>query len=186
MLVPWKESYDKPRQCIKKERHHFANKDLYSQSYGFSGSHVQMWGLDHEEGWVQKNWCFQIVVLEKSKFLALQRSNQSILKEINPEDSLEGLMLKLNLQYFGHLIQRASSLEKTLVLGKIEGRRRKGWQRTRLLDGITDSMDKSLSKLRRWWRIGKPGVLQSMGLQRVGCDWATELNWGPPMLPKMT
>ena len=96
-----------------------------------------------------------------------RRSNQSILKEITPECSLEGLMLKLKLQYFGHLMWRTDSFEKTLMLGKIEGRRRRGWQRMRWLDCITDSI---------WWR-GNPGVLQSMGSKRVGHDWATELNW---------
>ena len=98
-------------------------------------------------------------------------------KGISSEYSLEGLMLKLKLQYFDHLMQRADSLEKTLMLGKIDGRRRRGWQRMRLLDGITDSMDMSLSKLGSWWWTGKPGMLQSMGLQRVWHDWATELNW---------
>ena len=92
-----------------------------------------------------------------------RRSNQSILKEINPEYSLERLMLKLKLQYFGYLMWRADSLEKTLMLGKIEGRRKRGQQTKRWLDGITDSMDKSLSISGRWWRTGKPRLLQSMG-----------------------
>ena len=106
-----------------------------------------------------------------------RRSNQSILKEISPGCSLEGLMLKLNLQYFGHLMLRADSLEKTLILGKIEGRRRRGWQKVRWLDGITDSMDMGLVDSGSWWWTGRPGVLWFMGLQRVGHNWATELNW---------
>ena len=106
-----------------------------------------------------------------------RRSNQSILKEISPGCSLEGMMLKLKLRYFGHLMQRADSLEKTLMLGGIGGRRRRGWQRMRWLDGITDSMDVSLSEFGSWWWTGRPGVLRFMGSQRVGHDWATELNW---------
>ena len=106
-----------------------------------------------------------------------RRSNQSILKEISPEYSLEGLMLKLKLQHFGHVMQRADSLEKTLMLGKIEGRRRRGQQRMRWLDGITNSMDMGWVDSRSWWWTGSPGVLRSMGLQRVGHDWVTELNW---------
>jgi len=105
-----------------------------------------------------------------------RRSNQSILKEISPEYSLEGLLLKLKLQYFGHLMWRADSLEKILMLGGIGGRRRRGQQRLRWLDGITDSMDVSLSS-GSWWWTGKPDMLQSMGLQRDDRhDWATELN----------
>ena len=110
----------------QKQKHHFANKGLYSQSYGFSSSHVWVWELEHKEGWVPKNWCFQTVVLEKTLESPLdsKESNQSTLKEINPEYSLEGLMLKL--QYFDHLMWRANSLEKTLMLGKTEGRRTRG------------------------------------------------------------
>ena len=108
-----------------------------------------------------------------------RRSNQSILKEISPEYSLEGLMLKLKLQYFGHVMQRTDSLEKSLMLGKIEGRRRRGWQRMRWLDGITDLMDVILSKLQERWWTGKPGMLQSMGSQRVRHNWETKLKIFP-------
>ena len=106
-----------------------------------------------------------------------RRSNQSILKEISPGCSLEALVLKLKLQYFGHLMWRAESFEKTLILGKIEGRRRRGQQRTRWLDGITDWMDLGLGGSGSWWWTGRPGVLRFMVSQWVGCDWVTELNW---------
>ena len=106
-----------------------------------------------------------------------RRSNQSILKEISPVYSLEGLMLKLKLQYFGHLIRRVDSLEKTLMLGGIGGVRKRGWQRMRWVDGITDSMDMSWVNSGSWWWTGRPGVLQFLGSQRVGHDWVTELNW---------
>ena len=105
------------------------------------------------------------------------RSIQSILKEISPEYSLERLRLKPKRQYFGHLLGRTDSLEKTLMLGKIKGRRKRGQQRMRWLDGITHSMDMSLSKLWRSWRTEKPGVLQSMGSQRVRHNLTTELNY---------
>ena len=126
-----------------------ASKGPSSQSYGFSSSHVQMWELDH------KAECRRIDAFKLRCWRRLlrgpwtaRRSNQLILKEINLECSLKWLMLKLKLQYFGHLIRRANSLEKTLILGKIEGRRRRGWQRMRWLNDITDPMDMSLSKLK--------------------------------------
>ena len=127
MLVPWNKSYDKPRQHIKKQRHYFAKKVSFNQSYGFSRSNVWMWELDHKEGWAPKNLYFQIMVLEKTFESSLAaRAKQSVLKEINPEYSLEGLMLELKLQYFGQLMQTTDSLEKTLMLGKINGGRRRG------------------------------------------------------------
>ena len=137
-----------------------------------------MWELDHKESWALKNWCFWTAVLEKTLETPLdcKGSNQSILKEISPGFSLEGLMLKLKLQHFGHLIRRTDSFEKTLMLGKIEGRRKGGWHRMRWLDGINDSMDMGVSKLRELvkdreaWRAAVLGITKN----RTGLsDWTT-------------
>ena len=139
MLAPWKKSYDQPRQHIKKQRHYFANKSPSSQSYGFSGSYLWIWELDYKESWTPKNWCFWTVVLEKLLRVpwTARRSNQSIRKEISPGCSLEGLMLKLKLQYFGHLMWKTDSLEKTVMGERLkaggEGDNR-GW------DGWTASL----------------------------------------------
>src|SRR5574337_1059449 len=136
MLTPWEESYDQPRQHIEKQRHFFANKSPFSQGYGFS---VVMYGC---ESWTVKKaegrkidafelWCWRRLL--RVPWTA-RRSNQSILKEISPGCSLEGMMLKLKLHYFGHLMQRVDSLEKTLMLGGMGGRRRRGRQRMRSLN----------------------------------------------------
>ena len=130
---------------------------------------AERWGIDAFE-----LWCWRRLL--RVPWTA-KRSNQSILKEISPGCSSEGMMLKLKLQYFDYLMRRVDLLETTLMLGGIGDRRRRGRQRMRWLDGITDWMDMSLSKLRSWWWTGRPGLLQSMGSQRVGHDWATDLIW---------
>ena len=136
-LAPWKKSWDKPTQHIKKQRHYFADKYPYSQSYGFSSSHVWMWELDHKEGSVPKNWCFWNVVLEKTLESPLD------CKEIQPvhpkgDQRVFTGMLKLKLQYFGHLMQRTDSIRKDPDAGKDWRQEKRGWQRMRWLYSITD------------------------------------------------
>ena len=137
----------------------------------------ESWSIKKAESWridAFELWCWRRLL--RIPWTA-RRSNQPILKEIGPGCSLEGLMLTLKLQYFGHLMRKGESFEKTLMLGKIEGRRKRARQRMRWLDGITDSMDMGLGRLGSWLWTGRPDVLRFMGSQRVRHDWATELNW---------
>ena len=173
LLPPIPPSIKVFRQHIKKQRYNFANKDFSSQRYGFSSGHVWMWELEykveHQRIDAFELWCWR--KLMRVPWTA-RRSNQSILKEFSPGYSLEGLMLKLKLQYFGHLIQRADSFEKTLMLRKIEG----GEGDDRWWDGWMASLTQWTwvwVNSRSWWWTGRPGVLQSMGSQRIRHKWVT-------------
>ena len=147
-LDPWKKSYDQPRQHIRKQRHYFADKGPSSQSNGFSRNNVWMWELNYKESWAPKNWCFWTVVLEKILESPLDCKE---IKSVNPKGNQSWIFIgRTDAEAetpFGHLTWRTNSLEKTLMLGKIEGRKRRGQRRMRWLDGITNAMYMSLSRL---------------------------------------
>ena len=171
------EKYDQTRQYNKKQRHYFANKGLSTQSYDFSSSHVEMWELDHKESWVPKNWCFWTVVLEKTLESPLDCKE---IKPVNPKGNQSWIFIgrtdaEAKAPILWPLMRRTDSFEKTLMLGKIEGRRRRGWRRMRWLDGITDLMHISLSKLqklvmeREAWHAAVHAVTKS--------DMTKQLHW---------
>ena len=179
MLAPWKKSYDRPRQCIKKQRHHFANKGPYSQSYGFSSSHL--WTEQMDVSWTIKKaesqrtdafelWCWRRLL----RVPWTARSNQSILKETTLNIHWKGWCWSSSSNNFGHLMRRTDSLEKTLILGKTEGRRRQGWQRIGWLDDIIGSVEINLSKLQE---IVKDREAWCAAVQGVAKSWTPSSNW---------
>ena len=177
MLTPWQESYDQHRQHINKQKHYFAKVSLVKAMvfpvvmYG-----CKSWTLKKgEHGRIDafELWCWRRLL--RVPWTA-RRSNQSILKDICPECSLEGQMLKLKLQYFGHFMQRVDSLEKTLMLGGIGDRMRRGRQRMRWLDGILTQWAWVWVISRSLWWTGRPGMLIH-GVAKSRTHWATELNW---------
>ena len=173
-----KDAYDQPRQHITKQRHYLANKGPSSQGYGLSSGHIWMWELDYKESWALTNWCFWTVVLEKTLESPLDCKE---IQTVHPKGDQSWVFIgrtdaEATWWYFGHLMQRADSFEKTLMLGGIGGGEgdNRGW------DGWMASLTRWTwvwVDSGTWWWTGRPGMLRFMGRQRVGHDWVTELNW---------
>ena len=178
MLTPWKKNYDQPRQHIKKQRHYFANKSPSGQGYGFSSGHVWMWEFDYKESWALKNWCFWTMVLEKTLESPLDCKE---IQPVYPKGDQSWMFIgRTDVEAETPVLwppdAKSWLIRKDLMLGKIEGRKRRGQQRMRWLDGITDSMDMNWVNSGSWWWTGRPGMLRFMGSQGVRHNWATELN----------
>ena len=177
MFALWKKSYDKARQHIKKQRHHFADEGPSSQSYGFSRSHVHMWDLDHTESWAPKNWCFWTVVLKKTLEIPLDSKE---IKWVNPKGNQPWIFIGNNGAEAEAPILWPPDVKNQLTgkypdAGKDWGQEEKWVMTEDEMDGNINSMNRSLSKLQEIVKgTGKPGVLQSMGSQRVGHNWTTE------------
>ena len=182
----WKESYDQPRQHVKKQRHCFVNRVLSSQGYGSAYSHIWMWELDYKESWTLKNWCFWTVVLEKTLDSPLDCRE---IQPVHPKGDQSWVFIgRTDVEAETPILWPPDAktwlIWKNPDAEKIEGRGRRGWQRMRWLDGITNSIDLSLVDSRSWWWTGRPGVLSFMGSQRAGHDWVTELNWTQLCVPQ--
>ena len=176
MLTSWKESYDQPRQHIKKQRHYFANKGPSIKVSGFSSSHVWMWELNYKESWMPKNWYSWTMVLEKTLESPLDCKE---IQPVHPKGDQSWVFLgRIDVEPETPLATWCGELTRLKIpwcWERLKARGEEGWQRIRYLDGITNSMEMSLSKLWELWWTGRPGMLKSMELQRVGHDWATEL-----------
>ena len=186
MLDPWKKSYDKPRQHIKKQRHYFANKGPSSQSYGFSNSYLWMWELEYKESWVPKNECFWSVVLEKTLESPLDCKE---VQPVHPKGNQSWIFIgRTDAEAETPIVwprdAKSQLIGKDPDAGKDWRQEEKGTRELEMVGWRHYSVDMSLNKPRKWWRTGKPSVLQSMGSQRVGHDWQLNNKFVIAFLPR--